>query len=120
MSPLAHYVIQTLVTVAGITALAVLVLYGAGRIGIGRPTGSLELVGRLPLEGRRAIYLVRVAETVYVLGSSEAGINKLGELSPSEVVGTAPARSTPGFSQVLERALGRRRRPGAESGGSSE
>jgi hypothetical protein len=54
------------------------------------------------------------------LGSSEAGINKLGELSPSEVVGTAPARSTPGFSQVLERALGRRRRPGAESGGSSE
>ena len=28
----------------------------------------LELVARLPLEGRRAVYLVRVGPTVYVLG----------------------------------------------------
>ena len=53
MSPLAHYVLETLVTLLAIVALAVLVLVGARRAGMGRSAGPLELVGRLPLDGRR-------------------------------------------------------------------
>jgi flagellar biogenesis protein FliO len=81
MTPLASYVVETVITLLAVIALAVLVLYGARRVGVGRPAGPVRLVGRLPLDGRRAVYLVRVSDKIYVLGASEAGLNKLGELS---------------------------------------
>ena len=84
MSPVASYVVQSLVTLVGVAALAVLLLYGARKTGMGRPSGPIELVGRLPLDGRRTVYLVRVESTVFVLGSSEAGLVKLGEMPASE------------------------------------
>jgi flagellar protein FliO/FliZ len=105
MSPIAKYIIETLVTLLGVIALAVLVLYGARRIGVGRPGGPLELVGRLPLDGRRAVYLVRVGKKIYVVGASETGLAKLGELEEDSIdLSTLePARS--GFSEVLARVL---------------
>ncbi len=66
-------------------ALAVVLLYGARRAGVGRPSGPAELVGRLPLDGRRAVYLLRIGTTIYVVGSSEAGLVKLGEM-PQDTV----------------------------------
>ncbi len=100
----------------GVAVLAVLLLSVGRRFGIGRPSGPLELVGRLPLDGRRAVYLVRVGETVYVVGASEGGLSKLGEL-PREGMdlptGTPPDAA---FRGVLERVLGRPTapaRPGA-------
>ena len=75
---------QSVVTLLGVAALAVLLLYGARRTGMGRPSGPIELVGRLPLDGRRTVYLVRVESTVFVLGSSEAGLVKLGEMPAPE------------------------------------
>jgi flagellar protein FliO/FliZ len=84
LSPIASYLVQTLVTLMGVVALAVVLLYGARRAGIGRPTGPVQLVGRLPLDGRRAVYLVKVGRAVYVLGASEGGLTKLGELSEAE------------------------------------
>jgi flagellar biogenesis protein FliO len=113
MSPLTTYLIETAVTLLAVVALAVLILWGARRIGAGRPAGPLELIGRLPLEGRRSVYLVRVAESVFVLGASEAGLVKLGEL-PSEGLG-APRTSVsapPKFSAALASALLGRRPPG--------
>jgi flagellar protein FliO/FliZ len=105
MSPIAKYIIETLVTLFGVIALAVLVLYGARRIGVGRPGGPLELVGRLPLDGRRAVYLVRVGKKIYVVGASETGLAKLGELEEDaiDLSTLEPARS--GFSEVLARVL---------------
>ena len=85
MSPVASYLVQTAVTLAGVAALAVVLLYGARRAGVGRPSGPLELVGRLPLDARRAVYLIRAGATIYVVGSSEAGLVKLGEL-PGEAL----------------------------------
>jgi len=79
VSPATSYLVQTLVTLVGVCALAALVLYGARRAGLGRPSGPLELLGKLPLDGRRAVYLVRVTNTTYVVGASEAGLVKLGE-----------------------------------------
>ena len=106
VTPVVSYVVQSLITVAAISALAVLVLYGARRIGVGRPSGPLALVGRLPLDGRRAVYLVRVGETVYVVGSSEAGLVKLGEFARAELGAAEEAPATT-FSQVLSRVRGR-------------
>ena len=108
MSPLAHYVVETLVTLLAIAALAVVVLVGARRAGMGRSAGPLELVGRLPLDARRAVYLVRVGSVIYVVGASEAGIAKLGEIAEGAIeLPTAPNASE-SFREVLGRALGKK------------
>ncbi len=108
MTPLGSYVVETLVTLVGVIALAVLVLYGARRAGMGRAGGPLEMVGRLPLDARRAVYLVRVGRTVFVIGASEAGLNKLGEIDDEGLeLGSGPP---PGgsFGEALGRVLGRK------------
>lgn len=87
---MASYVIQTVVTLAGVVALAVLVLYGARRAGVGRASGPLSVVGRLPLDGRRAVYLVRVGRAIYVIGVSDGGLVKLGEMAEADLVDGAP------------------------------
>jgi len=107
MASMTTYIVQTLVTLLAVVALAVLVLYGARRIGIGKPTGPLELVGRLPLDSRRCVYLVRVADAVYVLGASEAGLTKLGEVPNDILIVADGQRSRSSFSQILSRALNR-------------
>jgi len=116
MSPLASYVIETVVTLLGVSALAVLVLYAARRMGIGRPAGPLELVGRLPLDGRRAVYLVRVKKIIYVIGASEAGLTKLGELSDEGLELEAVDKLGPPFADVLARVMGRRAAAPTEGG----
>jgi flagellar protein FliO/FliZ len=108
MSPLAHYVLETLVTLLAIVALAVLVLFGARRAGMGRAGGPMSLVGRLPLDGRRAVYLVRVGAVVYVVGASEAGIAKLGEVSDGSLELDLPADRNQTFREVLARAFGKK------------
>ncbi len=108
MSPLAHYVVETLVTLLAIVALAVLVLIGARRAGMGRAAGPLELVGRLPLDARRAVYLVRVGTTIYVVGASEAGIAKLGEVAAGSIEQPVEPARGESFREVLGRALGKK------------
>jgi flagellar biogenesis protein FliO len=108
MTPLTHYVIETLVTLLAIVALAVLVLMGARRAGMGRAGGPLELVGRLPLDARRAVYLVRVGATIYVVGASEAGIAKLGEVAEASLDLPAPASEPISFREVMSRAFGKK------------
>ena len=108
MSPLAHYVVETLVTLLARVALSLLVLLGARRAGLGSSAGPLELVGRLPLDGRRAVYLVRVGGTVYVVGASEAGIAKLGEVAEGSLDLTARQRQSDTFREVLSRAIGKK------------
>jgi flagellar biogenesis protein FliO len=100
----AGYLLETLVTLVVVCGAAFGVLYGARRLGVGRASGPLELVGQLPLDGRRAVYLVRIGSQVIVVGASEAGLAKLGELPASEVPQVAAER--PGFAQALARALG--------------
>jgi flagellar biogenesis protein FliO len=93
LSPLTSYIVETLITLLGVIALAVLVLYGARRLGVGRPAGPLSLVGRLPLDGRRAIYLVRVDKTVFVV---------------------EPTLDRSAFSDVLARVLARPKPPASK------
>jgi flagellar protein FliO/FliZ len=105
VSPTSRYLVETFVTLLVVCALAFVVLYGARRLGVGRPRGPIELVGQLPLEARRSIYLVRVGAQVIVVGVGEAGFAKLGEMPVSELPEPEPA--TRPFSEVLARALRR-------------
>lgn len=80
MSPVASYLVETAVTLSGVVALSALVLYGARRAGLTKTSpGQLELLGRLPLDARRSVYLVRAGARTFVLAASEAGLVKLGE-----------------------------------------
>ncbi len=81
----AGYLLETLLTLVVVCGAAFAVLYGARRLGVGRPSGPLALAGHLPLDARRAIYLVRVGAQVFVVGASEAGFTKLGEMPAAEV-----------------------------------
>lgn len=104
MTPLGRYVFETIVTLLLVTGLAVLVLVLARRSGMGRALGPLSLAGRLVLDARRAIYLVRVGETLYVVGASEAGLTKLGELARGAVSeAELGAGAQPSFKELLAR-----------------
>jgi flagellar biogenesis protein FliO len=81
---------------------------------VGKSGGPVALVGRLPLDGRRTVYLVRVARTVYVVGASEAGLFKLGEL-PDDGFSSEFELSAPrSFRETLERVL-QRPRPSSDA-----
>lgn len=106
-APVGVYMVETIVALTAVLALCVLVLYGARRLGVGRPVGPIELLGRLPLEARRSIYLVRVVDQVLIIGASEAGLRKLGELPRSALANGDVVQSVPRFAEVLSAALGR-------------
>lgn len=105
MTPVSQYVVQTLVTLLAVVALSVVLLSALRRVGVGKLGGPLELVARLPLEGRRAVYLVRAGETVYVLAASESALAKLGEL-PSSDLPRPSAEPPTTFADALKRAVG--------------
>jgi len=105
MGAYAGYLVETFVTLLAVCGLAFVVLYGARRLGIGRPRGPIQLLGQLPLDARRAIYLVQVGGQVLVVGASEAGITKLGEVSAKDLPEPEVASPTP-FGEVLARVLG--------------
>lgn len=104
-SPVASYLIETSVTLLGVIVVASILFYGTRRRGVGRASGPLELVGRLPLDGQRAVYLVRIGPTVYVIGGSEAGLAKIGEMSETEL-GPLPEPARGALAEVIRRALG--------------
>ncbi len=99
------YLIETLATLLAVCAMAFLVLWGARRLGVGRPSGPIELRGHLPLDGRRSIYLVKVGAQLFVVGVGEGGFTKLGEIPASELPNTATKSAT--FTEALARALSR-------------
>jgi flagellar biosynthetic protein FliO len=96
------YLVETFLTLVVVCVLAFAVLWGAKRLGVARASGSIKLVGQLPLDQRRAIYLVRIGEQVIVVGASEGGLTKLGEMPASEVPQDAPTKPLR-FADVLAR-----------------
>jgi flagellar biogenesis protein FliO len=102
----AGYLVETFVTLVVVCGLAFVVLWGARRVGIGRPSGPIELRGTLPLDGRRVIYLVKVGSQVYVVGVGEGGFTKLGELPESDLPAVVASSGT-SFADVLARVMGK-------------
>ena len=96
------YLIETFVTLAGVCGLAVVVLWAARGMGMARSSGPIEMRGYLPLDARRAIVLVKVGATVFIVGVGEGVFTKLGEVAEADL--PAPQRaSRPTFAQVLAR-----------------
>jgi flagellar protein FliO/FliZ len=112
VSSYAGYLVETFVTLVAVCAIAFVILWGARRLGIGRPSGPIELRGHLPLDARRSIYLVKVGDQVFVVGVGEGGFTKLGEIPAAELPKAETATGAP-FADVLARVLGR---PGKPSG----
>jgi flagellar biogenesis protein FliO len=87
---LESYVTESVAILLVAVLLVALVSLAARRAGFARPLGPIELLARLPIEPRRAVYVVRVVDRLLIIGSSEAGLVKLGELPK----GALPARSS--------------------------
>ena len=102
MSSYAGYLVETFVTLLAVCGLAVAVLWGARRLGVGRPSGPIELVGHLPLDARRAVYLVKVGAQVFVVGMGEGGMTKLGEIAAGDMPAPATGRGAT-FADVMAR-----------------
>jgi flagellar biogenesis protein FliO len=111
VSPYAGYLIETLVTLAAVCALAVLLLWAARRMGAGRASGPIELRGRLQLDARRAIYLVKVGAQIYVLAVGEGGFTKLGEMPSSDLPSDPNPAARGSFADALARAWKGRETP---------
>jgi flagellar biogenesis protein FliO len=112
MQSYAGYLVETFVTLLAVCLIAFVVLYGARRMGLGRPRGPIHLVGHLPLDARRAIYLVKVGEQVLVVGVGEGGMTKLGEVSAAYLPAELAPQKAP-FADVLMRVLKRPKDDGA-------
>lgn len=98
---LESYVTESVALLIVVALLALLVLWGARRAGLGRVLGPVELLARLPLEARRSVYVVRVVDRVLILGASEAGLVKLGEL-PHGALGAGRVEAGSSFAGMLE------------------
>ena len=111
MTAFGTYLAQTFVMLFVIILLAALVLWTAKKLGVGRPMGSMKLMGRLPLDARRSVFLIQIGKRVLVVGSSEAGLTKLAELDATQVPPTSPDEPPTTFSSVLERLRTRAKAP---------
>jgi len=87
--PVERLVITLVILIGGAgIALWLLKRFGQGKVGrlsLGLSGAhKMQLVGRLPLGGRRGLVLVRAAGRLLVLGVSEAGVQKVLERADDE------------------------------------
>ena len=75
----------------------------------GRSRGAhlMDVIARVPLEPRRALYVVEVANKTLLVGTSEMGLAVLSELD-GEVVRARAAAAPPTFADMVRSALRRR------------
>jgi flagellar protein FliO/FliZ len=106
-SALSAYLLESALVLLLVVGLGWLVTFLARRAGVARATGPLELIARLPLEARRAVYVVRVLDQVLILGGSEQGLSKLGELPESAVAQFRKAPDASSWASLLATRLGR-------------
>lgn len=92
--------LQTLLALAAVCILAWVVLRWSAKRGLGLGGGRrVKVLERVPLDGRRALYLVEVGGRVLLLGAGEgASPAVLAELDPSELPEVPEGK---GFADVL-------------------
>ena len=105
MSAYASYIVET--SSRSLPCVPSLSSSFTGREDWNGASGGIELVGRLPLDARRSIVLVRVGAHVFLVGVGDNGFTKLGELAASDVPTAAPAEPG-GFAQILARTMAKR------------
>ncbi|HEY4239238.1 MAG TPA: flagellar biosynthetic protein FliO [Kofleriaceae bacterium] len=102
----------SLLVLGGVCIAAFVVVRLVGRfLATGRARGAhlLDVVARLPLEPRRALYVVEVAGKTLLVGTSEMGLSVLSELDGESVRARVAAQPT--FGELVKNALARRKPP---------
>ena len=102
--------VTSLVVLAAVCIAAFVVVRVLGRfLATGRVRGAhlLDVVARVPLEPRRSLYVVEVANKTLLVGTSEMGLSVLSELDGDEVRARVVARPT--FGELVKQAWARRR-----------
>ena len=102
--------VTSLIVLAVVCVAAFVVVRVLGRVlATGRPRAAhlLEVVARLPLEPRRALYVVDVAGKTLLVGTSEMGLSVLSELDGGEVRARVAAK--PSFAELVRAAWTRRK-----------
>lgn len=107
MTSYGSYLLQTILSLLVVAALCVVVLLLLRRAGVASKLGPIALCGRLPLDGHRTIYLVRVGAQVLVVGAGDGGLVKLGEV-PFAELGEVPPEEKGSFQSVLARLTQKR------------
>ena len=107
-------VTSLVVLVAACIAAYAIVRVVARLVATGRrsPAGAalLDIVARVPLEPRRALYVVEVANKTLLVGTSEMGLAVLTELDGDVVRARAAAAPPSSFVELVRAALRRRKR----------
>ena len=106
-SALSTYLLESALMLVAVGGLAWFVSFLARRAGVARGASSLELLARLPLEARRAVYVVRVLDQVLILGASETGLAKLGELPANAISEFRKAPAAHSWAALLGTRLAR-------------
>jgi flagellar biosynthetic protein FliO len=104
------YLLHTALALVAVCALAALVL-ALLRRRVGAGSRALRVVARLPLEPRRALYLVEAAGKFLLLGVGEGPMTTLAELDAADVaraLAEDEAPSSAGLVELMRRALGGR------------
>lgn len=106
MSPEATYVLESLGTIAVFGGALYVATWGLRRLSGQRAGGPLEILARQPLDGRRAVYLVRVGKRVLIIGATDGALTRLGSTSLDAIEGELPsAPASSSFREVLSRTL---------------
>ena len=94
--------LQTLLALGAVCILAWVVLRWSARRGLGLGRGRVRVLERVPLDGRRSLYLVEVAGRVLLIGAGEGGApTTLAELDPDDL---PPAPERPkSLGELVER-----------------
>ncbi|MEM1415752.1 MAG: flagellar biosynthetic protein FliO [Myxococcota bacterium] len=111
--------LQGLLSLGAVCLLAwVLLRWGARyRLGVGGRGRHLEVIERVPLDARRALVLVRVGESVLLLGVGEGAAPRLiKELPPGELPADSVAAERRSFAEVLAAMRGARGADGEDPG----
>jgi flagellar biogenesis protein FliO len=90
VSPVAEYLLHSSIALLGVGLLAALLVFASRRWGLSPSHAALQLLGRLPLEGKRAVYVVRVGKRVLVLAGTDQSLTKVAELEPGELPDLPP------------------------------
>lgn len=101
--------LQTLLALAAVCVLAWALLRFGARRGLGVSRGRVRVLERVPLDHRRALYLVGIGERIWLIGVGDGGAPALlAELDPSEL--PPPAERPAGLLELMEKL----RRPGPQ------
>lgn len=107
MTSTAAYLVETVIVLFAVIALSIVLLWTGKRVGLGRPRGPCQLIGRLPLDTRRCLYLVQIRDRVLVLGASDMGLTKLWQYrhtdrhTAHDPYASVPSSGSVSFAQVL-------------------